>query len=173
NAEPTGSIFSYDIDQGLEPGTTIFFDIGFVVDGYCSDWGRSLYFGEPDKNLIEAYRSLQKAVIDAVGSIQAGKTRVCDMYTLIEDSLDGSGYGDYIRARLPSKNVGHQIGIEVHELPWLVPANEEIIRPGIVFCLEPKLWDDGNYYIRVEDMVYITEQGAETLTKFDRDLFCV
>jgi Xaa-Pro aminopeptidase len=170
-SDSVGSIFSYTPDEGLRNGTTIFFDIGFVVDGYCSDWGRSVFFGTPDRVVAEAYRSLQKAVVDTVGAIEVGRTRVCDLYPLIESSLDASGYGDYIRARLPSKSVGHQIGMEVHENPWLEPRNDDLIQPGMVFCMEPKLWDDGRYYLRVEDMVLITEQGAEFLTTFDRELF--
>lgn len=171
--EPTGSIFGYGIDQGLEYGTTIFFDIGFVVDGYCSDWGRSLFFGNPGTDIANGYRSLQHAMVDTVASIRTGETRVCDMYPMLESRLDEAGYGDKIRARLPSKSVGHQIGIEVHESPWFEPHNEDVLQPGMVFCLEPKLWDDGNYYMRVEDMVLITPEGGEFLTNFDRELFCV
>jgi Xaa-Pro aminopeptidase len=170
---PTGSIFSYEVNEGLRTGTTIFFDIGFVVNGYCSDWGRSVYFGTPDADQAAAYASLQRAVVQTVDAVEVGRTRVCDLFTMIEARLDGDGYGDYLRARLPSKSVGHQIGIEVHELPWLEPHNEDTIIPGMVFCVEPKLWVDGTYYMRVEDMVLVTEQGAETLTTFDRDLFVV
>ena len=167
----TGSIFSYSPDEGLRTGTTIFFDIGFVVDGYCSDWGRSLHFGSPDENTGSAYRALQAAVLEAVDTIEVGKTRVCDIYPSIESSLDSAGYGDFIRARLPTRSVGHQIGIEVHESPWLEPQNQDPLLPGMVFCVEPKLWDDGRYYLRVEDMVLITDDGAVILTRFDRELF--
>ena len=90
---------------------------------------------------------------------------------MIEVSLDASGYGEFIRARLTTKSVGHQIGIEVHEDPWLEPQNKELLVPGMVVCIEPKLWDDGRYYLRVEDMILITDDGAESLTNFDRDLF--
>ena len=168
---PSGSIFSYDLDEGLKPETTIFFDVGFVVDGYCSDWGRSLYFGKTDRNIGKAYQALQTAVVQAVESIQMGTTRVNELYPKIESVVDDLGFGQYLRARLKTKSVGHQIGIEVHELPWLEPQNSEIIKPGMVFCLEPKLWDDGNYYLRVEDMVSISNDGAKFLTHFDRELF--
>ena len=168
---PTGSIFGYELDEGLRPGTTIFFDIGFVVDGYCSDWGRSVFFGTPEENTKSAYKSLQNAVIETIAKIEIGETRVCDLYPMIESSLDASGYGDFIRARLTSKSVGHQIGVEVHEVPWLEPQNTDPLLPGMVFCVEPKLWDDGRYYLRVEDMILITEKGAESLTAFDRELF--
>jgi Xaa-Pro aminopeptidase len=67
--------------------------------------------------------------------------------------------------------VGHQIGTEVHENPWLAPRFEEPLRAGMVLCIEPKLWYPGEYYLRLEEMVHITETGAEFLTTFDHDLF--
>jgi Xaa-Pro aminopeptidase len=169
----TGSIFSQGLDDGLRTGTTIFLDIGFVVDGYCSDWGRTLYFGNPDDNHRSAYAALQRAVTGTIAAIEVGKTKVCDLYDMFEERLDEDGYGDYLRARLPSKFVGHQIGIVVHELPWLEPRNDETIVPGMVFAIEPKLWDDGVYYMRVEDMVLVTSDGAESITTFDRELFAL
>lgn len=171
SGRPTGSIFSYDDDEELRSDTTIFFDVGFVFDGYCSDWGRSIYFGSPPREESEAYAALGRAVEEAVASLRPGKTRVCDIYDLIETSLDGDGFGDLIRARLPNKSVGHQIGVEVHENPWLEPGYNEVLEQGMVMCLEPKLWKDGSFYLRIEDMVLITEHGAEFLTNFDHRFF--
>ena len=77
-----------------------------------------------------------------------------------------------MRARLaPSRVVGHQIGAEVHENPWLQPDSEEPLRAGMVMCIEPKLWLPGEYYLRLEEMVHVTKTGAEFLTNFDRELF--
>lgn len=173
SAGPTGTIFSYGPDEGLRVDTTIFFDVGFVLDGYCSDWGRSVYFGSPPTEEANAYAALGNAVVDAVKSIRPGHTKACDVYDLIEKPLGQTGFDEYIRARLKSKSVGHQIGIEVHENPWLEPGYDEVLKPGMVMCFEPKLWKDGSFYLRVEDMVLITEHAAEFLTKFDRRLFAL
>ena len=79
-----------------------------------------------------------------------------------------------MRARLaPSQTIGHQIGTEVHENPWLKPSSEEPLRAGMVMCIEPKLWLPGEYYLRLEEMVHVTETGAEFLTNFDRELFAL
>jgi Xaa-Pro aminopeptidase len=67
--------------------------------------------------------------------------------------------------------VGHQIGVEVHEPPWLKPENEHELEAGMVMCLEPKLWHAGEYYLRVEDMVLVKEDKAEFLTDYDREQF--
>lgn len=115
--EKTGSVISYGMDEGLRPGTTIFFDVGFVVDGYCSDWGRSVYFGDPDEKTVRAYAALNRAMIAAVNQIQPGTTRADQVFGMIEEDLETSGFADRLRARLPDRVVGHQIGVEVHENP--------------------------------------------------------
>ena len=170
-SEARGEIYSYEMDEGLAPDTTIFFDVGFVMDGYCSDWGRAVFWGVADKEVREGYKALQRAVVDTVEKIEPVVTKVNEIFPGIEASLDDDGFGDYLRARLPHGSVGHQIGVEVHEPPWLKPENSDIIQPGMVFCVEPKLWHDGEYYLRVEDMVLINGDGAEFLTQFDRELF--
>ena len=159
-------------DKGLEPPTAIFFDVGFVLDGYCSDWGRSMFWGTPPEHAVKGHRALRRAVVDTVAGMRAGVTRACDVYPAIEAVLDALGYGGYMRARLsPSNVVGHQIGVEVHETPWLRPENTETLREGMVMCLEPKLWHPGQYYFRLEEMVLMGKNGAEFLTNFDRELF--
>lgn len=170
-SEPNGRINNYEMDQPLEEGSVIYFDVGFVMDGYCSDWGRAVYWGTPDEDVKGAYGALQRSVVETVDKMSDGSMRVCDLFDSIEASLDRDGYGDYLRARLPQRSVGHQIGVEVHEPPWLKPGNEDTLQEGMVMCLEPKLWHDGEYYLRVEDMVLIHGDRAEFLTTFDRELF--
>ena len=170
-SEPNGRINNYEMDQPLEEGSVIYFDVGFVMDGYCSDWGRAVYWGTPDEDVKKAYEALQKSVVETVDKMSEGSMKVCEIFDSIEASLDREGYGDYLRARLPQRSVGHQIGVEVHEPPWLKPGNQHLLQSGMVMCLEPKLWRDGEYYLRVEDMVLIHEDRAEFLTTFDRELF--
>lgn len=170
-SEPAPEPFVYPRDEGLVPGVAIAFDFGFVLDGCCSDFGRSLYFGEAPEDAVGAYQALQRAVVETVGQMRPGAQRLCDLFGLVEQSLDRSGYGDYLRARLPDRVLGHQIGAEVHEDPWLRPDGDVPLQAGMVMCLEPKLWHKGEYYLRVEDMVLVGEEKSESLTNFDRTLF--
>ena len=100
-----------------------------------------------------------------------GSMRVCDLYPTLERVLDRLGYGDYLRARLKTRTLGHQIGVEVHEPPWLSPAYEEPLHANMVMALEPKVWHAGEYYLRVEDIVLVGKRKSEFLTNFDRELF--
>lgn len=160
------------IDKGLGGPTAIFFDVGFVMDGYSSDWGRSVYWGTAPEHVKKAYAALSRAVVETVAEMKEGSTKACDVYPTVEAKLDTYGLGDRLRARLGSvRTIGHQIGTEVHESPWLKPSSDEPLRAGMVMCIEPKLWLPGEYYLRFEEMVLVTETGAEFLTNFDRELF--
>ena len=165
--DPTG----YPLNKGLASETSIAFDIGFVLDGYCSDFGRSLYFGHAEKKVKKGYEALQQSVTETLDRMKANSMRVCGIFPAIEKTLDRLGYGDYLRARLPNKSVGHNIGVEVHEPPWLNPNNKDLLQSNMVIAVEPKLWNAGEYYFRVEDMVLIGQKRSEFLTKFDRELF--
>jgi Xaa-Pro aminopeptidase len=171
--EPTDEVFNYDPDEPLEEGTSVAFDVGFVHGGYCSDWGRSVYVGEPPAHIAGAYEALMTSVVETIDAIGDEVTAVDEIFPHIEQVCDREGYGEYLRNRHETGIVGHQIGVEVHENPWLRPANNDKLEPGMVFCIEPKLWNQGEYYLRVEDMVHVTEDGAESLTQFDRERFVV
>jgi len=173
-ASNPNQVTAYPIEQGLVANTAITFDVGFVMNGYCSDWGRSVYWGTPPANAKKAHAALRRSVVETVAEIENGNMRACDIYPAIEDKLDALGVGDQLRARLASNRImGHQIGTEVHENPWLRPDSEELLQAGMVMCIEPKLWVPGEYYLRLEEMVHVTETGAEFLTNFDRELFAL
>ncbi|MCF0150815.1 MAG: aminopeptidase P family protein, partial [Firmicutes bacterium] len=155
-------------DRPLKKGTGVAFDMGFVLNGYCSDYGRSFYIGEPSKEAQDCYRALQKAVVWAADHIVPGKTLVNEASDLVFEGLKQSGKQLMLRNHEDGVQ-GHQIGLEVHEDPWLCRSTaREPFRPGMVFCLEPKIFVYDEIYLRVEDMIHITETGAEFLTKFDR-----
>ncbi len=170
-SEASSSPFTYPREMGLMSGTSIAFDIGFVMDGYCSDFGRSFYFGSASMEVKKGYEALQQSVLETVDNMYEGSMRVCDLFPALEKTLDRFGYGSYLRARLPNKNLGHNIGVEVHEPPWLSPEYKETLRSNMVVALEPKLWHAGEYYLRVEDIILVGKRKTEFLTTFDRRLF--
>jgi Xaa-Pro aminopeptidase len=171
-AGATEGITNVPPDEGLEADTAICFDIGFVLDGYASDWGRSVFWGNPPADTAAAYKALSEAVVEVVGTMSDGAMRACDVYPAIEKALDARGYGDAMRRRLAEHKVmGHSIGIEVHEHPWLGPRCDEVLRENMVLAVEPKLWHPGEYYLRLEELVLVTKSGGEFLTNFDRNLF--
>ena len=172
-SEPAPEPFVYPRDKGLVPGTSIAFDIGFVKDGYCSDFGRSLYFGEAREHIREGYAALQQSLLETVDKMHDSSMRMRDLFPALERTLDRLGYGDTLRARLPDGVLGHCIGVDVHENPWINPHCDQALRANMVMALEPKLWHSGEYYLRVEDMVLVGENRSEILTHFSRETFQV
>ena len=154
---------------GKEAGVA--FDMGFVLGGYCSDYGRSFYIGEPSREAVESYRALQAAQLYAIEHIVPGRTKVTQVSDLIYEGLAQFGREKQLRNHEDGTQ-GHQIGIEVHEVPWLKRNGSDIaFQPGMVFAMEPKIFIPNEIYMRVEDMVLVTEDGARSLTTFDRELF--
>jgi len=162
---------NYSPNDGLRKNTSIAFDVGFVLNGYCSDWGRSFYYGNPEDHIKTAYTELMASVVDVTDEIMGEVQRTDQVFPYIEEQIGKAGLGDYLAARHPQREVGHQIGVELHETPWLRPEDRVEIQDGMVFCIEPKLWNNGYYNIRVEDMILIKNGNAESLTTYDRELF--
>lgn len=170
-----GGPYSQDI-QGypshapLKPGTSIGFDFGYVIDGYCSDFGRSFYCGKAPAEIEDAYKSLAEAQMTTLSRIKPGEPMNL-FYNTMYDVMERKGIGKYLRKVGDFGLMGHQIGIDVHERPWLHTDQTEIFQPGMVMCIEPKFWKPGVCFMRIEDMVLITETGCEPLTKYSREQF--
>ena len=98
------------------------------------------------------------------------KTNINELYAMILAEVNQRGYADVLRFK-DTGMLGHQIGIDCHEFPMLNNATDFILKPGMVFCSEPKMMFENECYMRIEDMILITETGAEFLTIFSRDLF--
>ncbi len=162
----------YDRDFPLVAGASIAFDFGFMRNGYCSDYGRSFCFKETTDEINAAYKALQYAQTEYIKLIKPG-VKMDDAFVTIKALLAEHGFGDNIRRAGENCVMGHQIGIDVHERPWLSLGSDAVYEAGMVFCSEPKLWLPGKAYLRVEDMILITENGAESLTHFDRELFVI
>jgi len=162
-------LFSYPLDEPLQEGTSITFDYGYVLDGYCSDYGRAFYCGKNDQ-VRDAYLALEEAQLHLMDRIKPGEP-VSFCYEEAHMKLETHGLGKYLRRAEDYLIMGHQIGIDQHERPWLRADEDAVFQPGMVFCLEPKIMWPGQCYLRMEDMVLVTENGCESLTKFDRSRF--
>jgi len=162
-------LFSYPEDKPIQEGTAIGFDYGYVLDGYVSDYGRSFFVGR-NQQAKEAYKALQEAQLHLLDMIKPGMPlNMC--YDVLFDKLETKSLGKYLRKAEPCLVMGHQIGIDIHERPWLRGDVQGVFQPGMVICIEPKIMWPGLCYLRCEDMVLVTENGCESLTKFDRELF--
>lgn len=172
NTDNAKAIEPFEAERKLVPGTMVAFDIGYMDQGYCSDWGRTVYYGKAPELVKKGYEALQTAECYMISKIRPGITRFGDLYSYICDKAEELGYYDYLRFKREERGGnGHHIGSDVHEVPFLTPDCDLILQPGMIFCSEPKMFFPNEGYMRVEDMILVTETGAESLTNFPRDLF--
>lgn len=151
----------------LRAGDSIMFDVGCVVDGYCSDFGRSAFVGEPPARYIELHETVLEAQRAGMEAMRAGDATCESIVPVVQDVLSKAGYPPTI------PQVGHAIGLTVHENPILLMGDTTVIQSGMTFTVEPTVRVPDWYTNRVEDILLVTDAGAEYLTKYPRDLHII
>jgi Xaa-Pro aminopeptidase len=151
----------------IRAGDTVVMDFGGRAAGYCSDVTRTVSVGEPTdevKEVHEIVRRAQQAAFEAVRPGVPGE----EIDRVARDIITEAGYGPAFIHR-----TGHGIGLEEHEDPYLVEGNSEPLEPGMCFSIEPGIYLEGRFGVRIEDIVVVTEGGAERLNHAPRDLVVV
>lgn len=153
--------------HALEEGQTVLVDGGTSVHGYASDITRTVVFGTPGAEQQRVYDAVREAQGRALRSARPGiKAGLLD--DIARDYITAQGFGpDY---RLFTHRLGHGIGLEGHEWPYLVRGSEVLLQPGMAFSDEPGIYQYGKFGVRLEDIMVITESGAEVLTAPSRSL---
>ena len=145
-------------DTPLRQGDTVILDVGLLWKRYCSDMTRTVHFGAPTE--------LQKRVHAIVTAANRAGIAACrpgvpmkDIDRAARRVIEDAGYGKYFIHR-----TGHGIGLNEHEFPDCSATSEVVARPGMIFSIEPGIYLPGQFGVRVEDLVAITEDGCEVLT---------
>ena len=147
-------------EQILGEGVGVMIDDGTTVEGYQSDVTRMGVLGKPPEKLQHAFESVRNAQNAALAAAVAGHEcgSVDDAARkVITDAGFGSGYKYF------SHRLGHGIGMDEHEWPYLVRGNRTILKPGMTFSNEPGIYVVGDYGLRCEDDMVISESGAAKL----------
>ncbi|MBA7579786.1 Xaa-Pro dipeptidase [subsurface metagenome] len=144
----------------LHEGDIVLVDGGTSVEGYRSDVTRTIVFGKPSDKQKRVFDIVLKAQTEAMKAVRPGKT--CESIDavarkVIEDAGFGPGY-EYFAHRL-----GHGIGMEGHEYPYLVKGNKLKLKPGMTFSNEPGIYIYGEFGVRIEDCFVVTEDGGKIL----------
>jgi Xaa-Pro aminopeptidase len=152
-------------DRPLKKGDIILIDCGCVLNGYCSDWTRSFCFGSiPGSWFEEIYAVTLDAQLAGLAACRPGAA--CrEVDAAARDIIQDAGYGDHF-----GHGLGHGLGIEVHESPRLNATSSAALAPGMVVTVEPGIYLAGRGGVRIEDLVVITENGHEVLTRVPKEL---
>lgn len=157
----------HDFDSGTATGRNpipesmaVMFDFGGVVDGYCSDFGRTIFCGEPSGEYRDAHEVMLAAqeagrAAAKVGAIAREVNAAC------RRPIEEAGLGEHFRHRM-----GHGIGMDVHERPFLSAEDETPLQPGMTFTDEPSIIIPGRFSVRIEDIIVVEEGGGRKLNSY-------
>ncbi|HHD64409.1 MAG TPA: aminopeptidase P family protein [Desulfobulbaceae bacterium] len=146
-------------DRILKPGEIVLVDMGLVLNGYCSDMTRTFVAGKPDRTYLERLRVVRRAQLAGTRAIRPGVTcRQVDHAA--RKIIDEAGYGKYFGHAL-----GHGVGLAVHEEPRLSSRSRRKLRPGMIVTVEPGIYLPDWGGIRLENMVVVRGDGAETFNE--------
>ena len=151
-------------DRTISAGDAVVLDFGGQLRGYFSDTTRTVVVGEPPNGFEDVFRVVhdaQEAAFDAV----APGVPAQEIDRAARRVISDAGYGERFFHR-----TGHGIGLELHEPPYLVEGNEEPLETGSTFSIEPGIYLEGRFGVRIEDIVVVTDGGAERYNRSSRDL---
>ncbi|YAR62947.1 Xaa-Pro dipeptidase [Bacillus cytotoxicus] len=148
----------------MKRGDFVLFDLGVIIDGYCSDITRTVAFGDISEEQTRIYNTVLSGQLQAIEACKPGVT-LGAIDRVARSVIADAGYGDFFPHRL-----GHGLGISVHEYPDVKEGNESPLKEGMVFTIEPGIYVPNVGGVRIEDDIYITKDGTEILTKFPKEL---
>lgn len=152
----------------IEAGIAVPFDFGAIYNGYCSDFGRTVWIGEPPVEYIRTHELVMQAQRAGADAMKAGQVTAAQVDHAARSVIEDAGYGKGFRHRL-----GHGIGMDVHEPPFLTHFDHTVLQNGMTFTDEPSIILDEKWMVRVEDVFVVREGGGEALSNFSRELMIV
>jgi Xaa-Pro aminopeptidase len=155
-------------EKKLMPGDSVTFDFGCVYQGYCSDFGRSAFVGEPPAEYLKVHDIVLRSQQAGMAAMKAGQTTGAEVNRVARKVIEDEGYGPYFTHRL-----GHGIGVTVHETPWLDSVEKAVLQENMTFTVEPSIRVPDRFGNRVEDIVLVTPAGGVSLYNTDRRLYIV
>jgi Xaa-Pro aminopeptidase len=149
-------------DKKLMTGELVTIDFGAVYQHYCSDMTRTFALGNVSEELKAIYDTVFTAQQAARDAVRPG-IRCQELDGVARDIIAAAGFGEYF-----SHNLGHGLGLDVHESPALSPQNAQPLEPGMIITIEPGIYIPGLGGVRIEDDVLVNETGCEVLTHSPR-----
>ena len=148
----------------VKNGDFVLMDFGAVYDGYHSDMTRTVCVGQSSEKMGKIYDIVLKAQLEALKKVKSGITG-SELDGYARDIIDESGYGDFF-----GHSLGHGVGMEIHEFPTASSKSEPILKENMVVTVEPGIYLPGEFGVRIEDFVVVTENSHQNLTNCPKKL---
>ena len=144
-------------DRAIKENAIITIDMGCKIKGYCSDMTRTIFIGRPTEEQKRVYNLVLDNQEKSLREMKDGAS-IKDIAKIVTSNFALQGY-DLVH------NLGHGVGLDIHEVPFIKEANDNTLKENMVVTDEPGIYIPGNFGIRIEDTVLITKDGQEVLTK--------
>jgi len=154
-------------DYAVQAGDTLLFDFGASFGGYMADITRTVFVDHCPDEARAVYDTVLAANTAGREAARPGLS-AHDLDDIVLGVLEASPYSDFIRTK-----TGHGLGRDVHEDPYIMRGNHQLLEPGMVFTIEPGLYLPDRFGVRIEDDVLITDDSADSLTTFTREVVLV
>lgn len=151
-------------EKTIEDGDFIVIDFGATFNGYVGDMTRTIGIGNISNKQKEVYDIVKDAISTSIESIKIGKS-IGDIDATAREIISKAGYGDCFTHRL-----GHGIGLDAHEEPYITQSNRDTIQRGMVFTVEPGIYIKNEFGVRLEDNIVVTEHEIVNLMTLNYDL---
>ena len=151
-------------DKKLKQGEFITMDFGCMVEGYCSDMTRTIHLGPASEEEKKVYALVLKAQKEAMKAIKEGMSCL-SVDKIARDIIMENGYGEYF-----GHGLGHGVGLEIHEEPFLSPSGDKTLRAGMLVTDEPGIYIPGKFGVRIEDLLLVRKKGCDVLSNSQKEL---
>lgn len=154
-------------DAVVHAGDFVTMDFGCLYNGYCSDMTRTVAIGHATEEMRKVYNTVLQAQLTGISVARAGVTGA-EIHNAAAKVIADAGYGAYF-----GHAFGHSLGLEIHENPGAHPKNDKPMPVGAVISAEPGIYIPGKFGVRIEDMLFLTAEGNQNLTRAPKELLIV
>ena len=151
-------------DTVIEEGMFVTMDFGCMYGGYCSDMTRTVAVGQPTEEMKTIYHTVLQAQMAGIAAARAGATGQ-EVDGAARRVIEQAGYGQYF-----GHGFGHSLGLEIHEAPNANPSSQIPFPVGAAISAEPGIYIPGKFGVRIEDVLFLNQNGCENITKSPKEL---
>ncbi len=151
-------------DYVIQNGDFVLMDYGAVYDGYHSDMTRTVCVGQPTDKMISVYETVLEAQLKALEFVKSGIS-CAELDKSARDVIEKAGFGEYF-----GHSLGHGVGMEIHEAPTASEKSKEQLTENMIVTVEPGIYLPGEFGVRIEDFVVVTEKNCKNLTNCPKNL---